>query len=413
MEGGGVIAHAACQGGQRGHPLLRIQLIGHSMGRLEDRRKAGEVLKLHAGRPAAGHWGVHPATDCIFFHGVQEGRGVLRYLQPLENGQVGKGLVHHHNDVRGPRRRVPRFRGIRLHQLQHLTAAVILRLVQGTVPQGHREVQQKAVGLSHPLLGVDPQGGQGLRLEKDEAVPHLYQDQQTGQPPGKLVPLPLRDAHPNQKEVGHQQHRPLAYGRVQGKIKGVRHVGRRLPGGQVRRKQDPPPKAEHIVVHDPHKKAEPCRRGRRPPPPAQDQAAQQEQQVVPDQVHQHLPGVEIRKHVVPVQDLHHPEGHPRTQQKNQAGQPLLRSLPDVGRQPEHPISTQQFSHSSASRTPAPGRFFTLNSLMLFKNFSSTFCKFSRIGPVRPHTVRRLIVMRIYFTVCSQGCFTDTPSPPGR
>ena len=62
--------------------------------------------------------------------------------------------------------------------------------------------------------------------------------------------------------------------------------------------ENAPPEPEHIVVDQSHQKANRRRQGRRPPPPAQRQTAHHEPYVVPDQVHQHLPGVEIGEHVV-------------------------------------------------------------------------------------------------------------------
>ena len=72
------VALAARQGGQGGHALLHIELVGHGVGRLEQAGEAGEVLKFDGGGAAPGDRGVHPAFDCVLLQGVEEGGGVLR-----------------------------------------------------------------------------------------------------------------------------------------------------------------------------------------------------------------------------------------------------------------------------------------------------------------------------------------------
>ena len=77
VEGGALVAIDPQQGCQGGHPCLGVELIGHSVGRLEDGGKASEVFKLHAGGASSGDGGVHPALDRILLQGVEEGGGVL------------------------------------------------------------------------------------------------------------------------------------------------------------------------------------------------------------------------------------------------------------------------------------------------------------------------------------------------
>ena len=351
VESGRLIALAPSQGCQGGHALLHIQLIGHRVRRLEESGEAGEVLKLHTGRAAAGDRGVHPALDGVLGHGVAEGSGVLLQLQPLKNGQVREGLVHDGDDVHRPGDGAVRlYRLVLLRQLQHPVPAVILRLVHRAVPHGHREVQQEAVGLGDPLLGVDAQGGQHPGAEEGEAVTRAEQDQQGSGQPGHPVPPPLGRAGPDQEEVGHQQNGRLDDVVVQRVVEVAGHVGRGPPARHIRREQDAPPEAQDIVVEQPHQEAQGDRHRRRSPPPPQDQPAQGEQQVIPDHVHQHLPGRQILEHIVLIQDLHHPEGRPRPQQEHQTGDPPVRVPPHASERTQQGIFAEKRSHVYPPKT---------------------------------------------------------------
>ena len=178
VESGRLIALAPSQGCQGGHALLHIQLIGHRVRRLEESGEAGEVLKLHTGRAAAGDRGVHPALDGVLGHGVEEGSGVLGDLQLIKDGQVGEGLVHDHNNVDGLRSiRVALHTGVLIHQLEHKIVAVIVGLIYRAIPQGYGKIEEEAVGLGDPLLGVDAQGRQHPGAEEGEAVTRAEQVQ--------------------------------------------------------------------------------------------------------------------------------------------------------------------------------------------------------------------------------------------
>ena len=227
---------------------------------------------------------------------MEKGGGVVRDRQVFKYGHIRKGLVHDGDDVhRLGDGAVPLHRWVLLHQLQHLVVAVILRLVHRAVPHGHGEVQQEAVGLGHPLLGVDPQGRE---TEKRKVIPQNEEDEPGPQGLGHLVPLSLGSTEEHHGQIGHKKDQGLLHLQVDGEVEGVGHIGRRPPGGQIGGEQNAPPEPEHIVVDQSHQKANRRRQGRRPPPPAQRQTAHHEPYVVPDQVHQHLPGVEIGEHVV-------------------------------------------------------------------------------------------------------------------
>ena len=299
VEGGGLIALALGQGGQGGHALLHIELIGHGVGGLEQSGEAGEVLKFHAGGAAAGDGGVHPALDGVLLHGVEEGGGVLRGLKGIKNGKIGKGLVHDDHDVgRAGDGAAPLLSRVLLHQLQHRVVGVALRLVHRAVPHGHGEVEKKAVALGDPLLGVDVQGGQHPGAEKGVGVAPHGGPKQQAPPQRQPGPLLLGDAHPHQEQVGGQQHRRLDDILVEGVVKAAGHIGGGPPPRDVRREQDAAPEAKNIVVEQAGQEGQHRPQGGSPPVPSQHQAADGEQAVIPHHVHQHLPGLQVPEHVI-------------------------------------------------------------------------------------------------------------------
>ena len=218
--------------------------------------------------------------------------------------------------------------------------AVIVGLIHRAIPQGHGKIEEKAVGLSDPLLGVDAQGRQHSSKEEGKGVANAEDPGHDPHRQGQPVPLGLRVAHPHQKQIVHQQHRRLLHIDVDGKVKGVGHIGRRLPAGHIGREQNAAPEAEHIVVDQSDQKAQADSQRGCPATAAQHQPAHQKQDVVPNQIHQHLPGLQVRKHIILVEDLHHPEGRPGSQQKNQSGQPFPRLALHVGQQPRERIAVQ-------------------------------------------------------------------------
>ena len=202
MKGGGGVALASSQGSQGGHALLHIELVGHRMGRLEEAGKAGEVLKFHRGGAAAGDGGVHPAPDGVFLQGVEEGGGVLRGAEGIEEGQIAKGLVHNDDDVHWLGVRVPLAAGVGRHQFQYCVLGVALRFVHRGVAQGNGEVEQEAVALGDPLLGVDVQGGEHAGAEEGVAVAACYRPQEQGEGQLHRAPSFLGDTEEEQEEVG-------------------------------------------------------------------------------------------------------------------------------------------------------------------------------------------------------------------
>ena len=169
--------------------------------------------------------------------------------------------------------------------------AVVLRLVHPAVPQRHGEVEQKAVGLGDPLLGVNAQAREHSGGKEGIAVGKTAQKGKQGGDGLKFDPSGLGGAHPHQKQVAHQQNQPLADVAVQGEIKAPGHVGGSAPAGYVRREQNPAPKAEDVVVQKAHGEAQDAPRRRRPANTSQNQPQENIQDVVPNQIHQHLPGV--------------------------------------------------------------------------------------------------------------------------
>ena len=73
-----------------------------------------------------------------------------------------------------------------------------------------------------------------------------------------------------------------------------------MPPGHIGREEDAPAEAQHIVVDQTEDEGQKNPGGAGPLVPPQNQAAEEKQQVVPDQVHQHLPGVQVVKHIVAV-----------------------------------------------------------------------------------------------------------------
>ena len=355
VEGGGLIALAPRHGGQGGHPLLHVQLIGHRVRGLEQAGEAGEVLELHRGRPAPGDRGVHPALHRVLLQGVEEGGGVLAGLEVVEDGEIGKGLVHDDDEVGGLPVRVPLQGGVLLHQLQHLVVGVVRRLLHRAVPQGHGEVQQKAVALGDPLLGVDAQGGEGPGAEEGEAIAQHRAPGHQGKGEGDPGPLPLGRADQHQEQIGRQQHRRLHDVGVHGVVEAVGHVGGGAPGGHVGGEQDAPPEPEHIVVYQPHQEGQADPQGAGPADAAQHQPQHGEQDVVPDHVHQHLPGVQVGEHVVLVEGLHHPQADPGSQQEHQPGPPFSGLLPHVPEQAGEQRAVTGQVHSRSSQSPRPRR----------------------------------------------------------
>ena len=228
---------------------------------------------------------------------------------------------------------VPRHGGVLLHQVQHRLLGIIPRLVHRAVSQGHGEVQQKAVALGDPLLGVDVQGGQHPGKEKGVGIAQNGRPQGDGRCQGQPGPLPLGGTHPQQKQIAHQQNGRLDDVLVHGIVKAVGHVGRRPPPSHVGREQNAPAKAQDIVVQQPHQKGQDRRQSCRPAQPAQDQTADKEQGIVPDQVHGHLPDIQVLEYIVLVEHLHHPQAQPGTQQEHQPGQISVQVLPKVPPQP--------------------------------------------------------------------------------
>ena len=341
VKGGSFIAVHSKQGCQGGHPLFGVELVGYRVGRLEDGGEPGEVFKLHTGSTSSGNGGVHPAFNGVLTEGVEEGGRVLRDLQIVKDGQVGEGLIHDHNDIDGLGRVHIFFHtGVLVHQFQHKVMAVIIGLIHRAIPQGHREIQEKAVGLGDPLLGVDPQGRQHSGKEEGKRVADAENPAHDSHRQRQLVPFGLRLAHPRQKQVSHQQHRRLLHIGINGKVKGVGHIGRRLPAGHIGRKQNAAPEAQHIVVYQSNHKTQADGQSGCPAAAPQHQPAHKEQDVIPDQIHQHLPGLQVGKHIVLVEDLHHPEGCPGSQQEYQSGHPFPWLAAQVGHQPRERIAVQ-------------------------------------------------------------------------
>ena len=164
---------------------------------------------------------------------------------------------------------IPRQGRVLLHQVQHRLLGIVPGLVHRAVPQGHGEVQQKAVALGDPLLGIDVQGGQHPGEEKGVGIAQNGRPQGDGRRQGQPCPLPLGGAHPHQEQIAHQQNGRLDDVLVHGIVKAVGHVGRRAPPGHIGREQDAPAKAQDIVVQQSHQERQDRAQGRRPAQTAQ------------------------------------------------------------------------------------------------------------------------------------------------
>lgn len=238
------------------------------MGRLEQTAEASQILKLHRGGASSGDGGVHPAPDGILLQRMEEGHGVFRRLKGVEHRKVGKGLVHDPDDVDGLDIRSPLHGGVLVHQLPHRVFGVALWLVHRAVPQSDGKVEQKAVALGDPLLGVDVQSGQHPGAEEGEAIAQHCRPQQSGPPQRRPGPLFLGGTGPHQEQIGRQQDGRLGHIPVHGVIEALSHIGGGPPAGNVRREQDTSPEPENKVVDQPRQKGQAGPQSGGPPVPA-------------------------------------------------------------------------------------------------------------------------------------------------
>ena len=325
MEGDGAVALLPDLGHHGGHAVVAVQLVGHGGGGQEGQGVPGEELELHIGGAAAGDGGDHGSLDGVLRQGVEEGQGVRRQLQVGEGGgHVREGFVHDDDEV---------FRRLQVRgavrQLLHPVGdglgglgGVVLRRGDEAVPQGGHEVQQKAVGLGLPLLGVDADVRQQRREEEHVEV---QPDGGAGGGHGdfaQLLPPPAAEdpvSQGDEQPVGRQQPRRDPHVFVGGVVEVAGHVGGGAQAQQVAGKDDAAPEGQHIVVGKAEQKAEPGGdEGAQPLAPRQ-HPEHPEDQVVPDQVQRHLQIGEGREGVVVVQVLHHQVGNPRPQQKHGPG----------------------------------------------------------------------------------------------
>ena len=207
MEGDGAVAQVLRLGDERRAALVEIELVRHGGGGQEGQGISGEILKLHVGGAAAGDGGDHGAFDGVLRQGVVEGQGVLRELQVGEGGgQVREGLIHDENEVfRQFPGGVHGLGGIGAGGLGHLVGVVVLRLGDKAVADGGGEVQQKAVLLGPPLLGVDADAGQQRRKEEGKEIDHHPCDAAPEELPSQaLAPSGMVD------DMGQQQEQEIA-----------------------------------------------------------------------------------------------------------------------------------------------------------------------------------------------------------
>ena len=250
-----------------------------------------------------------------------EGQGVGGKLQIGEGGlHIREGLVHDDDEVF--RRLATALRsGVPGGDGRGCIGRVVLRGGDEAVAQGGHEVEQKAVGLGLPLLGVDADGGQEGRKEKDVDV---NADGGAGGGdgyPAQLLPPPGTGAK-LQRQEGCPVAKQNGGGDVHGSGEGIVVVRRHVQGGlqaqQVAGEDDAAPEGEDIVVGKAREKAKARSQSGAQEAAARHHADQPEDEIVPDGVQRHLGRGQGGEGVIFIQDLHHQKGQPGAQEKEKA-----------------------------------------------------------------------------------------------